>query len=56
MRNVTIPFPLQDIATDRDCWYQNAGAHYRGGAHWLRGVAAKATVRSESYQASLPAA
>jgi hypothetical protein len=37
---------LQNIATDRDCWYQNAGAHCREVAHWLRGVAAKCRLPS----------
>jgi len=37
---------LQDIAADQDCWYQNAGAHYREVAHWLRGVAAKCRLPS----------
>jgi hypothetical protein len=37
---------LQDIATDRDCWYQSAGAHYREVARWLRGVAARCRLPS----------
>jgi hypothetical protein len=32
---------LQEIAPDRDCWFRDAGAHYREVAHWLRGTAAK---------------
>ena len=34
------PPTLQHIASDRDWWFPNAGAHYRELAHWLRGVAA----------------
>ncbi|MGC1889040.1 MAG: hypothetical protein WA709_23610 [Stellaceae bacterium] len=32
---------LQDIAADRDWWSQEAGAHYRELAEWLRGIARK---------------
>jgi hypothetical protein len=36
--------PVQDITADRDCWFRNAGEHYREVAHWLRGVAARCRV------------
>jgi len=35
---------LHEIAADRDCWFRDAGAHYREVAHWLRGVAAKCSL------------
>ena len=42
MRNTDEHTPtLQQIATERDWWSENAGEHYRELAHGLRGVATK---------------
>jgi hypothetical protein len=32
---------LQDLSADREWWSQDAGAHHRELADWLRGLAAK---------------
>jgi hypothetical protein len=41
MPDENTPTNLQDIAADRDWWRQDAGAHYRELAAWLRETARK---------------